>query len=169
MGSRAKLRAAQRTALKEHSKTIARLHAEAVADPEYQARQKLPDEGVLAVIEERKSRQVRLLQLRGWAWRYDGTDGVGCWDLHHGLRLIHSVSREPDGEVWSHLSVSRRDNTLPDWYEVRDCQWLLYPDLTGLIVVAPGDEHVNVAEVAHVWTKLTGDAAVPDFRKMGSI
>ena len=60
------------------------------------------------------------------------------------------------------MSVSRRDGFLPTWEQVRDAQWLLYPAEYGVVVVAPQSRHVNLREVAHVWTCLTGKT-VPDF------
>lgn len=99
----------------------------------------------------------------GFRHRLAAADGLGTWDHDRfGLRIVHSLARELDGEIWAHISVSRRDGALPGWYEARDAQWLLYPGEPGVIVVAPQSQHVNLAEVAHVWTCLT-KAAVPDF------
>ena len=97
-------------------------------------------------------------------------DGLGCWDRTRSIqtRLVHSLHRYPDGNVRAHLSVSHRLGTLPAWEQVRDVQWLVYPDKAGLIVVAPPDEHYSIGEVAHVWTCLTG-SPLPDFRIAGAI
>lgn len=100
----------------------------------------------------------------GWSWRFEGEDGIGCLDLVRNpqLRLIHTIAREDDGEVWAHVSLSRRDRVMPTWEQTRDAWWLLYGATPGVIVVAPRDEHVNRAEVAHVWGCLTR-RTVPDF------
>lgn len=96
------------------------------------------------------------LERDGWLQRIEGADGLGCWDHpRRNTRLIHSIAREGDGEVWAHLSVSRRDRTLPTWEQVRDVKQLLYPDLVGLIVLAPVVEHYSFAEVHHVWVCLS--------------
>jgi len=108
------------------------------------------------------------LAAAGWVLRMEGEDGIGCAD-RGSLRLIHSIAREEDGKVWVHVSCSRRDKSMPDWSQVRDLWWAMYPDTVGVIVVAPRSEHVNRAEVAHVWGCL-GERVLPDFtRGTGSI
>lgn len=99
----------------------------------------------------------------GWVLRADGEDGLGLFDQpKRGLRLIHSIARELDGDAWAHVSVSRRDRALPTWEQTRDVWWMIYPDALGVIVVAPESKHVNIAEVTHVWGNLSRPA-VPDF------
>lgn len=99
----------------------------------------------------------------GWVLRMDGADGLGCWDRpKRGLRLIHSLAREGDGNVWGHVSVSRRDRVMPTWEQTADVWRLVYADVYGVIVVAPDSHHVNIAEVAHVWGNLSAPT-VPDF------
>ena len=131
---------------------VAAKRAEVMADTEARA----------AVDTGRAAQQDRL-RAAGFRCVYDGHDGVGCWDQpKYGIRVVHSGMREADGQVWGHVSVSRRDGRLPTWEQVRDAQWMLYPDRAGVVVVAPADQHVNLREVAHVWTCLTA-ATVPDF------
>lgn len=115
--------------------------------------------------------QCRRLADDGWQLAEQNLDGLGTWDNHRrGLRMIHSVCRELDGQVWAHVSLSRQPGTtMPSWGEVRSAGQLLYPEDFGVIVVAPLATHVNIAEVAHVWYCLTRPA-VPDFTHgMGSI
>jgi hypothetical protein len=99
----------------------------------------------------------------GWTHVERNNDGIGTWD-HRGrrLRIIHSVCREEDGQVWGHVSVSRASGLMPGWETVRDAGWLLYPDLFGVIVVPARASHVSINEVGHVWYCLTAPA-VPDF------
>jgi hypothetical protein len=105
----------------------------------------------------------RRLIIKGWEQRFQADDGLGCWDQPtYGLRLIHSIARGLDGDVWAHVSVSRRDGQLPTWRQLSDTWRLLYPELVAVQVIAPADRHVNLAEVAHAWGNL-GRPAVPDF------
>lgn len=101
------------------------------------------------------------IELAGWVCRMEGEDGLGCFD-RGSLRLIHSIALEDDGEVWAHVSVSRRDKSMPEWSQMRDVWWLLYDQIPGVIVIAPKTEHVNKAEVSHVWGCLT-KRVLPDF------
>jgi len=133
----------------------------------------LADAEAVALLARDRPGQERRLLAAGWHLNGDRgecADGLGCWDRARSIqtRLVHSLHRYPDGNVWAHLSVSLRLGTLPTWEQVRDVQWLVYPDRTGIIVVAPPDEHYSIGEVAHVWTCLTG-SPLPDFRVAGAI
>lgn len=137
---------------------VAAVHAAALADAELQARLKADGPG-----------QCTRLRRAGWVRTVEGGDGAG-WFAHpgKGLKMIHSVSREPDGNLWGHFSVSRADGELAGWYQLRDMQWLLYPGLAGIQVVAPQDRHYSIGEVLHIWTCLTADV-LPAFGRMSSI
>lgn len=106
---------------------------------------------------EQKQRLLRA----GWKRRFDGADGLGCWDRKT-QRLIHSYM-VVEGDLWSHLSMSHRGlAALPSWEEMRDTWWLLHPATFAVIVIAPASRHVNLDEVHHAWGNLTRPA-VPDF------
>jgi len=116
----------------------------------------------------------RTKQMHEDGWRLQlkmAEDGIGCWDRRsRGVwtRLIHSVCRLGDGRVWGHISVSRHDQTMPSWEQLRDAGWAVYPDLTGIEVVAAKAEHFSGAgfakhEVLHLWYPLTGPPLLPDF------
>ena len=114
--------------------------------------------------------QARLLRHR-WKRVTPGMDGLGSWQ-HRARRLglIHSVALEEDGEVWEHVSLSREDGDLPSWEQTRDVfREVAGPTALGIIVVAPKPEHVDIAEVMHVWRCLTR-RPLPDFtRGFGTI
>lgn len=126
---------------------------------------------------------------RGWQLLKEGKDGaefrnpslvVGkkTRDVH----VIVSVSREMDGRVWVHLSVSvifRKMGietpsyevvVLPAWSTVcvaRDD--FLGPEAKAVMVLAPKSEHVNIEDVHHIWHCPEGEG-LPDFtRGTGSI
>ena len=81
-----------------------------------------------------------------------------------GRVLVQVNGRELDGEIWAHVSMSRRDGHMPAWRQMRDTWWECMGENTqGLIVVAPKSEHVDIAEVAHVWGCLTKPHPIPDF------
>ena len=133
----------------------------------------LADTEAVGLVARDRPGQERRLAAAGWHVNPAGgpcADGLGCWDRTRApqMRLVHSLHRYGDRPVWAHLSVSQRSGLLPSWEQVRDVQWLAYPDAAGLIVVAPPGEHYSIGEVAHVWTCLTG-SPVPDFRIAGAI
>lgn len=109
----------------------------------------------------------RLLRHR-WVCHTPGHDGLGSW-MHRarGLGLIHSVAIEQDGDLWEHISLSRSDGTLPSWEQVRDVfHEVAGPEALGIIVVPPKSEHIDLAEVQHVWRCLT-KRPIPDFTRGG--
>jgi hypothetical protein len=138
---------------------IAEAHSAALEDAELQERWRADLAG-----------QLTRLRRAGWVRVAEGTDGAG-WHAHPGrfLKLIHSVSRETDGQLWGHFSMSlAHSDALPTWYDLRNAQWLLYPDRPGVQVVAPPSAHVSIGEILHIWTCLTADV-LPAFGRMGSI
>lgn len=122
---------------------------------------------VLSDVESSQMVEVRLKRNR-WKLVTSGYDGLGAWKHGaRGLGLIHSISRERDGEVWEHISVSRADGEMPSWVQVRDVfHEVAGPEALGIIVVPPKSEHVDIAEVAHVWRCLT-KRPIPDFTRGG--
>jgi hypothetical protein len=79
--------------------------------------------------------------------------------------MIHSLGIEEDGEPWEHISLSRSDGELPSWAQVRDVfHEVAGREALGIIVVPPKSEHVNLAEVAHVFRCLT-KRPIPDFTR----
>lgn len=110
--------------------------------------------------------QLATLQQRGWVLRVPGADGLGCLDHpRRNLRVIHSVCREADSRIWAHVSISRRDRQMPTWEQTRDVFREVMGDTAlGVIVVPPASEHVNLAEIAHVWACLD-ERPIPDFTR----
>ncbi|HEY2201939.1 MAG TPA: hypothetical protein VGH56_08620 [Solirubrobacteraceae bacterium] len=106
-----------------------------------------------------------------WKQVTKGVDGLGSW-IHRPRKLgmIHSVAYEMDGELWEHVSLSREDGKMPTWEQTRDVfHEVCGPNALGIIVVPPKEEHVNIAEVAHIWHCLTR-RPLPDFtRGLGTI
>jgi hypothetical protein len=79
------------------------------------------------------------------------------------LAAIVSVSVEPDGKRWVHLSVSHRAR-LPSWRELRECKDLfLGRGVYAYQVLPPEDRYVNIhPRVLHLWHCLDGDP-LPEF------
>jgi len=116
---------------------------------------------------------------RGWELVQEGVDGAKLFrdDRQRALSVqaIVSAARELDGRPWVHLSVSVIHGTpksvlLPRWSTLvwaRD--EFLGPAAKCLLVIPPHDEHVNIAEVHHLWHCPEGDG-LPDFtRGSGSL
>jgi hypothetical protein len=111
--------------------------------------------------------EARLARHR-WRQVTKGLDGLGAWEHRaRGLGLIHSVAVEQDAELWEHVSVSRFDGDMPTWAQVRDTfREVCGNDALGVVVVPPKSEHVDLAEVAHVW-RCISRRPLPDFTHGG--
>lgn len=132
----------------------------------FQAGDKVRARGDDEVRNYRESSRIRgeALVGGGWIQRVFGEDGLGLWDHpKRNLRLIHSIAREKDGEIWAHVSLSRRDRKLPTWEQVSYVAQLLYPDRVALQVLPPAAEWYSESEVHHLWVCLTR-RLTPDFR-----
>lgn len=122
-------------------------------------------------IDERLIATAARMRRNKWQQVYKGADGLGAWKHGaRGLGIIHSIAPELDNEIWEHLSLSRADGRMPSWEQTRDVfHEICGPNALGVIVVPPKEEHVNIAEVAHVWHCLT-KRPLPDFtRGLGTI
>ena len=129
-----------------------------------------PKTVLLQFIDTLEAREVTLKR-HGWKCVHPGFDGLGAWKhTARGLGFIHSFGYELDDELWEHLSVSRSNGDLPSWEVTsRVFHEVCGDESLGLIIVPPRSEHVNIAEVTHVWHCLT-KRVTPDFtRGTGSI
>lgn len=173
MGRQAKLAASRRALAAANRNRMTATVAEKTPLLEAETQKFLADAEAMSLVARDRPGQQRRLRSAGWQpnrQTADVVDGLGCWDNYrgHAMRLVHSLHRHEDGQVWAHLSVSLASQLLPSWEQLRDVQWLLYPDRAGVIVIAPGQEHYSIGEVAHVWTCLTA-TPFPDFRIAGAI
>jgi len=171
VGRQAKLTAARR-AERARLKESLRAAADAVEGSAELAAElaAFTDEETRAMVDRDAPGQRQRLEAHGWRRTQPSTDGLGVWDHRkYRLRIIHSVARERDGQIWAHTSLSHERDYLPDWYRLRDVQWMLYPAHPGIVIIAPPDRHYSVAEVMHTWTCLTKADVLPDFRHLGGV
>lgn len=87
-----------------------------------------------------------------------------------GLRVIATVSIEPDQRRWLHVSCSR-SKRIPSHEDLLAVKELFVGrDRLALQVFPPADEYVNFhPHTLHLWCALTGERITPDFRKGGLI
>ena len=95
--------------------------------------------------------------------------GGGGAFTRNGIQVLASVQYYPDGEVWIHVSACRRTGR-------KDFELLTYEELARVKndfigkdqwayqVFAPESDHINHhAAVLHLWARLDGKMALPDF------
>lgn len=96
----------------------------------------------------------------GWAFRnFDGDGSV-----------IISCATHDDGNEWVHASIAWRSH-MPTYADLKLLHRAVFDGGWAYQVFAPPDDHVNIHEHAlHLWGRLDGKPALPDFTHgMGSI
>lgn len=97
----------------------------------------------------------------GHMWLLDRYDKGG--------RILLSIDAWEDGYDWIHASMSR-SGTVPIYDEVKHLHRAVFRDGWAYQVFAPPDEHVNDHEFClHLWGRLDGTPALPNFAAMGSV
>ena len=106
-----------------------------------------------------------------WEMTRRGIDGAAYRSRERNLAAMLSVSRELDGRVWMHMSVSHRSR-IPTWQELAWVKSMFLGDREAYQVLPPQRRYVNIhPHVLHLFALLEGDsAALPDFtRGTGSL
>lgn len=91
-----------------------------------------------------------------------GSDGWKFVNLDGEASVIVSVAPH-DGDEWIHASLAwaRR---MPDYADLKLLHAAVFADGWAYQVFAPPSDHVNIHQFAlHLWGKLDGSPALPDF------
>jgi len=85
--------------------------------------------------------------------------------------IVVSVGPQDDGHDWIHASIARYDRTIPSYDELKLLHRAVFGDAHAYQVFVPKAEHVNIHEFAlHLWGRLDGTRALPDFTQgQGSV
>jgi len=106
-----------------------------------------------------------------WALRAEPWGGdVGLLvETEDGARMLVSAA-DFQGYDWIHASVSRRGRT-PSYADLVRLKELAFgPDRYAYQVFPPESKHVNIhPNCLHLWGRLDGTQALPEFSKEGSI
>jgi hypothetical protein len=97
------------------------------------------------------------------AWWFFGPGGV---------KVI--VSYDPDSEPgveWIHTSISyQMENRYPTYGDMKRLHHGVFGDGHAYQVFVPANEHINItANVLHLWGRLDGASALPNFGWQGTI
>jgi len=83
--------------------------------------------------------------------------------------VLVSLCPEEDGTTWLHASMSRRGG-VPSYEDMVRLHAAAFGDGWAYQVFAPPEAHVNLHEhVCHIWGRLDGAAALPNFGRYGTI
>src|SRR5262245_66063129 len=107
----------------------------------------------------------RRLGIRDWsAPERFGPDGWSFVHLREPASIIVTVSpAREDGFEWIHVSVARRDR-MPSYEDLKLLHAAVLEGRWAYQVFAPPTDHANIHEHAlHLWSRLDGSPALPDF------
>lgn len=99
--------------------------------------------------------------------------GDDAWVFEHpvGRRIIVSYDdvSEP-GVEWIHASASHRDTRrMPSYGELKQMHAAVFSGPAYQVFVPP-DEHINIrSNVLHLWGRMDGAPALPNFGRFGTI
>lgn len=96
-------------------------------------------------------------------WKLDRYDMCG--------RILLSVDAWDDGHEWIHASMSMgRLDRVPSYEELKLLHRAVFGDGWAYHVFAPAAQHVNDHEFClHLWGRLDGSPALPNFAIFGSV
>jgi hypothetical protein len=93
-------------------------------------------------------------------WRYTRKDRTG-------RVMVSLCPYEDDAAVWIHASISWLDRT-PSYEDLKLLHRAVFGDRHAYQVFVPSDEHYNHHEYClHLWGRLDGTRALPDFAGPG--
>lgn len=100
------------------------------------------------------------------------TETIGGWGYRNAERdgaVIVSTGWH-DGAEWIHASMTREGRT-PSYEDLTLLHRAAFgPDRWAYQVFAPADQHINIhANALHLWGRLDGARALPDFGRHGTI
>lgn len=103
-------------------------------------------------------------------WHFIDLWGDGHGFVHkNGLRVLIDCARKRDGNLWVHVSYSRKKWTPSHEDTCLVKQAFIGPDRYAYAVLPPSKQYVNLhAHCLHLWTRVDGNGQVlPEF--MGEI
>lgn len=115
----------------------------------------------------------RILGRKEWAPpRPFGPDGYMIQHLTENKRVIVSAGPTPEGaddEIWVHASMGI-EGRVPTYEELVLLHKAVFGDKWAYQVFAPPADHVNIhPNVLHLWGRLDGEPAMPNFGALGLI
>jgi hypothetical protein len=92
-----------------------------------------------------------------------GPDGWCYDDLNGNASIIISCGDQLDGNEWVHASIARVDR-MPSYDDLKLLHAAVFGDGWAYQVFAPPSDHVNIhSQALHLWGRLDGKPALPDF------
>ena len=91
--------------------------------------------------------------------------------VYKDYKIMCTDSVEADGKTWRHASISRRDNKIPTFEDLKILKdFAIGDDLIAYQVFPPKAEYFTIEknQVLHLWAPLEG-RVTPDFRHYGAI
>lgn len=109
----------------------------------------------------------------GNVWGKPQVLGEDAWTIEGpNRRIIVSVDLDSDpGTEWLHASIAYADRwRMPSYSDLKQMHAAVFPEGHAYQCFVPPDAHVNItSNVLHLWGRLDGEPALPDFGRFGTI
>jgi hypothetical protein len=130
-----------------------------------------PGPAPVGIVPREALNALRIKRVLGRDWSPPDEYGDDCWCFSSATRtVIVSGWREPDGVEWIHASISCINGDMPDYADLKLLHRAAFGDGHAYQCFVPADQHINLTEnVLHLWGKLDGSPALPEFGRFGSI
>jgi hypothetical protein len=107
-------------------------------------------------------------------WRPPQALGEDAWWFYGPGEMKIIVSYDPDtepGVEWIHASISHAIETrYPSYNDLKTMHHGVFGDGFAYQCFVPVDKHINIrSNVLHLWGRLDGKPALPDFGRHGTI
>src|SRR2546430_1391268 len=73
----------------------------------------------------------------------------------HSLRVWEDTEIKPDGKLWLHISVSKRNKKMPQWEDLETVRKLFIGDRECYQIFPTEERYVNLGNVLHLWCCLS--------------
>jgi hypothetical protein len=113
----------------------------------------------------------RLPKGAGWdKFQPMGDDGWWALGVGKGIIVTHDIASDP-GTDWLHASIAYREpNRFPSYGDLKMLHHAVWGEGHAYLLFVPTKEHINITRnVLHLWGRLDGKAALPNFGWAGTI
>lgn len=134
-------------------------------------------ESIRQIVERRQRGPELPPQIETGNWKRRGINNAGeQWLCARRELMVLRSATERDGNSWLHVSLSRFNGTLPAWDEIKFVKDSFLASYEAYIVMPPPEHYIDAPpkefipagmrtkEVLHLWARMDGKAALPDFR-----
>ena len=108
---------------------------------------------------------------RSWGPPYPLGDDCWVFDAPSKRIIVSYDDMSEPGTEWVHASISHEDeHRMPSYSDLKELHQAVFGKGHSYQCFVPASEHINIRDnVLHLWGRLDGKPALPNFGQFGSI